>query len=170
MDNEVEVNIEEESIYDVFKEYLNQVNTRVTSDSYLLRNGEPFITESLALLSEYLWQNNLREIPIEKFYSLLDGSKEYQKDNSKADILINEGLVVTRDMREKQEFVSFTYDILAGYIIGENLIKNNNKIGYFISSKFIGKIYQDSEQHPLFEDIITSLCLLLHTTKENIFS
>ncbi len=165
---EIEVNIEEESTYDVFKEYLRQVNQRVTQNNHLLREGEPFISESLALLSNYLWQNNLREIPIDKFYRIIDGNKKYEKDKSKADILINEGLVVTRDMREKQEFVSFTYDILAGYIISENLIASND-VKYFISSKFIEKINQDTSQHPMYEDVISSLCLLLPQLKNMSF-
>ena len=164
--NEIEINIEEESTFDVFRKYLSQVNKRVTQNSHLLRVDEPFITESLSLISNYLWQNNTREIPINDFYNLIDGNKEYEKDKSKAEILINEGLVVTRDMREKKEYVSFTYDILAGYIISENLILNNQNLKYFISSEFIDKIIQDTGQHPLFEDVISSLCLLLPQLKK----
>jgi hypothetical protein len=158
---EVEVNIEEESTYDIFTEYLNQVNIRVTNNSYLLRINEPFITSSLSKLSNYLWENNLREIPIQVFYSLIDGDLPYEKDKSKADILINEGLVLTRDMRDKHEYASFTYDILAGYIIGENLIRNNLRLDYLSSNKFIQKILNEKGQHPLSEDVISALCLLL---------
>jgi len=162
----VEVNIEEESTFDIFNEYLNQVNKRVTANSHLLKDNEPFIFDSLSLLSDYLWENNAREIPIQEFYGLVDDGKEYQKDNSKAEILIHEGLVITRDIREDFEYVSFTYDILAGYIISENLIKRKQSLMYFVSNDFIEKIKQENEQHPLFEDVLSSLCLLLPLFKE----
>ena len=161
----VEVNIEEESTYDVFKEYLDQVNHRVTNSNHLLRSNEPFINNSLSTLSEFLWENDLREIPIDKFYTLIDGDKEYDKDNSKADILINEGLVMTRDIREKIEFVSFTYDMLAGFLIGVSLIKRTNHLKYFTSTKFITKIIQEKGQHPLYEDVLYALCMLLPQLK-----
>ena len=159
--NDVEVNIEEESTFDVFNEYLKQVNKRVTHNSHLLKQNESFISESLAILSIYLWQSNLREIPVKDFYYLIDGNKAYEKDKSKADILINEGLVVTRDMRGEQEYVSFTYDMLAGYMISENLIQRNQDVKYFISKNFIEKIVQENGQHPFYEDVITALSLLL---------
>jgi len=164
--NEVKINIEEESDYDVFKEFLSQVNKRVTQNNPLLRANEPFIPESLSKVSAYLWENNLREIPLQEFYLLIDGDNPYEKDKSKAEILINEGLLVTRDIRDYEEYVSFTYDILAGYIISENLIKTNDDPQYFTSIEFKKKIIQDKEQHPLFEDIIASLCLLLPQLKD----
>ncbi|WP_338791834.1 hypothetical protein [Bernardetia sp. MNP-M8] len=163
---EIAVNLEEESSYDVFKEYLNQVNKRVTNSNPILKNNEQFVAESLKKLSSYLWKNNLREIPINDFYNLIDGNSNYEKDKSKADILINEGLVITRDMRSKSEYVSFTYDILAGFVIGESLIENNSNISYFLSKKFIRKTIYNNEQHPLFEDIISALCLLLPQIKQ----
>lgn len=163
--NEVEVNVEEESTYQVFNEYLNQVNKRVTTSNHLLKAGDRFIHESIAKLSNYLWDENLREIPVVDFYSLIDGSKDYEKDRSRADILINEGLVVTRDMRHESEYVSFTYDILAGYTISESLVRANSDLKHFTSNKFINKIIQKGKQHPLYEDIISALCLLLPQLK-----
>src|SRR5690606_37713409 len=161
----VEVNIEEESTYDVFNEYLDQVNRRITNNNHLFRANEPFINNSLSVLSEFLWENDLREIPIDKFYNLIDGDKEYNKDNSKADILINEGLVMTRDIREEIEFVSFTYDMLAGFLIGVRLIERTNNLKYFTSTKFINKIIREKGQHPLYEDVLYALCMLLPKLK-----
>ncbi len=163
---EVEVNIEEESMYDVFKEYFNRINKKLKNTHLLLRRDEQFVSESLLSLSSYLWVNNVREIPLAAYYKLIDGDKPYEKDNSKADILLNEGLLVARDMRNKQEYVSFTYDILAGFMISESLIYSNKNINYFTSYKFIEKIIYGNKQHPLFEDVITSLCLLLPQLKK----
>lgn len=149
----------------MFREYLNQVNKRVTSNDPILKANENFIAESLSKLSLFLWENNTREIPINEFYNLIDGKSAYEKDRSKADILINEGLVITRDMRSKNEYISFTYDTLAGFMIGEYLIQKHPDVSYFISKKFIQKIINSNRQHPLFEDIMTSLCLLLPQLK-----
>lgn len=164
--NEIEVNVEEDSTFDIFDEYLKQVNKKITRDNHLFKENEPFIQQSLSTLSNYLWNNNLREIPVHIFYTLIDGTKTYQKDTSKADILIHEGLVVTRDMRNVEEYVSFTYDILAGYMIGQYLIQSNKTLTYYTSNKFIQKISQENGQHPFYEDIISSLALLLPQLKQ----
>lgn len=166
---EVAVNIEEESTYDVFSEYLGQINKRVTSNSPILKTNEQFISEALHKLSTYLWSKNVREIPIIKFYGLIDGNCDYEKDKSKADILINEGLVFTRDIRDQGEYVSFTYDILAGFMIAESLINNNHPNSFFTSKRFIQKIVHKRKQHPLFEDVISALCLLLPQVKQTRF-
>ncbi|KGN71761.1 hypothetical protein [Porphyromonas sp. COT-108 OH1349] len=166
--NEVAVNIEEESTYDVFTEYLSQINKRVTSNSPILRTNEQFISNALDKLSTYLWSNDVREIPINEFCELIDNNINYEKDKSKADILINEGLVLTRDMRDNSEYVSFTYDILAGFMIAESLI-NNHPNSFFTSKRFIQKIICKRKQHPLFEDVISALCLLLPQIKQTTF-
>lgn len=166
--NGVAVNIEEESTYDVFREYLSQINKRVTSNSPILRTNEPFISNALDKLSTYLWSNNVREIPINKFYELIDNNINYEKDKSKADILINEGLVLTRDMRDNREYVGFTYDILAGFMIAKSLIYNHPD-SFFTSKKFIQKIICKRNQHPIFEDVISALCLLLPRIKQTTF-
>lgn len=164
--DEVAVNIEEESSYDVFHEYLELVNNRVTNSNPILKANERFIADTLHKLSLFLWDKNLREIPIDEFYNLIDGKSDYEKDKSRADILINEGLVVTRDMRDKSEYISFTYDILAGFMIGEHLIRKHPNISYFIGKEFIQKITVDAKQNPFYEDVISALCLLLPQLKQ----
>lgn len=161
--SEVSVNLEEESTYDIFNEYLSQINQRVTKEHPLLRSGENFIFSNIKKLSIYLWENQLREIPLDEFYNIIDGTNAFEKDKSKAEILINEGLVFNRDIRVEQEFVSFTYDILAGYMISKTLIENHSSTSYFVSNGFISKI----KPHPYLEDVATSLCLLLPQFKKN---
>jgi hypothetical protein len=158
---EISVNIEEESSYDIFKEYLGQINRKVTRNNPLFRSGENFISVSLNKLANYLWVNNLRELAVADFYILIDGSVSYEKDRSKADVLLDEGLVINRDIRSETEYISFTYDVLAGYIIAENLIDTHKNLSYFKSNKFIKQIFLPEGQHPLFEDVIAALCLLL---------
>ncbi|HCM35443.1 hypothetical protein [Chryseobacterium sp.] len=166
---EIAVNIEEESSYDIFNEYLSQINKKVTRNNPILRSNENFISVSLKKLSNYLWVNNLRELPVGDFYVLIDENDNYEKDKSKADILLDEGLVINRDIRSETEYISFTYDVLAGYMIAENLITNNADLSFFKSKKFIGQVFLPGGQHPLFEDVIAALCLLLPQLKNTTF-
>lgn len=166
---EISVNLEEESSYDVLNEYLRQINSRVTKNNPILKNNEIFISTALKKLSNYLWENNLREMSVEHFYKLIDGESSYEKDKSKADILLHEGLVINRDIRSTVEYISFTYDVLAGYMIAENLIENHSNLSFFKSNKFIKKVFLPEGQHPLFEDVVAALCLLLPQLKNSSF-
>lgn len=163
--SEISVNLEEESSYDVLNEYLRQINSRVTKNNPILKSNENFVSTALKKLSNYLWENNLREMSVEDFYKLIDGEASYEKDKSKADILLHEGLVISRDIRSTVEYISFTYDVLAGYMIAENLIDNHSNLSFFKSSKFINKVFFPVGQHPLFEDVVAALCLLLPQLK-----
>jgi len=156
----VEVSIEEESMIDIFEEYFGQVNRRVTTNSHLLKENESFIQDSLSSISNYLWESNLREISVQKYYEIIDGVSIYNKDSSKADILIHEGLMINRDIRGANEYVSFTYDAMAGYLISKNLLSTTSDLEFLTNNDFINKISNKKSQHPLWEDIIYSLCLL----------
>lgn len=161
---EIAVNVDEESTYDIFQQYLSQVNARISRSNPILKESENFLFAALSTLARFLWINNLREIPLDTFFQLIDGSAKYEKDKSKAEILIHEGLVVTRDIRDKNEFISFTYDILAGYLVAEYLIKTES-LKQFTSDKFIKKIVAEDRQHPLFEDVVFAVCMLLPQLK-----
>ncbi len=162
----VAINIEEETTFSIFNEYLSQVNRRVTRDHPCLRTNEPFIQNATQKIAAHLWEENLRELPIDKYLSIIDGDSNYEKDKSKAEILINEGLIMSRDMRDYNEYVSFTYDVLAGFLIGEYLIQFHDNPSYFLSDEFINKIFNSSGRHPLCEDIISSVCKLLPKLKQ----
>ena len=160
LNEEIEVNVTEESLYDIIESYLKQINKRVTLNHPLLRENEKFIFESLDRLAEYLWIENKREIDIKTFHKLIDGDNPYKKDFYKADILINEGLVFTKDIRGEGEFVSFTYQVFSGYFVAISLIKVHEP-EYFVSHEFVDKLFKEDKEHPLYDDIINSLCLLL---------
>ena len=165
----VEVNVAEESTYDVFKEYLEQVNKRVVATSHLLRANEAFIQTSLTVIAGYMWANQVREMPIDEFYYRVDGAAGYDKDKSKADILIHEGLVITRDVREESEYIRFTYDMLAGYVLARDLIAKHQDLRYFVRKRFVKNVRMQERQHPLAEDVFSALCFLLPQMKQTTF-
>lgn len=164
---EVFINLEEESAFGIFDDYLAQINKKVTTNSPILREGDKFIQKSLNKIAKDLWENNSREISIDDFYDLIDGNHPYEKDLSKADILISEGLVINRDNRNDEEYISVTYDLLAGYLIAKNIIESTNfQITDLLSDQFISRIIHGENQHPLYDDIIYSICLLLPQIKQ----
>jgi hypothetical protein len=165
LDGEVAVNIDDDSTYDVLEEYIRQVNQRITSSNDLFVSGDQFVSTSLKSIADCLWENNEREVLIQEYYQLIDGEGKYTKDTSKAEVLLHEGMLITRDMRDGIEYVSFTYDVLAGYMITRSLVQDNQNPKYFVSTKFIDKIFQGSNAHPLYEDVLASLCLVLPQRK-----
>ena len=158
---EVFVNIETNSNNDLFTAYFDKVNQKVVRENHFLRPRERFIQESMEKIARYLWENNLREIPVNDFHVLMDGNNPYRQGESRADILINEGLVLTRDFRHNEEFVSVTYEIIAGFIIADYLVRILG-VDYLIpEGPFHQKVNRAAQPHPLYENIIGELALLL---------
>jgi len=79
--------------------------------------------------------------------------------------LLDEGLLIKRTIFDKKEKVGFVYDLLGGYLIAKYLLegKNANDIKNLVKSKdFEEKLLGDHTKcHPLFEDILRSVCVLL---------
>ena len=167
--SEIEVRIEDETVFDVFELYLKTINDKVTTERVFLRSGEEFIKSHLIKIAKKMWEENTREIELSSFYELMDGNKEYEKDKSKADLLVDEGLLISRDNYHNKEYISFTYDLMAGYFIAKRILDESKDIAELISRpEFFNKLRRNiSNQllHPLFEDILHSLSILLPQMK-----
>lgn len=163
---EVEVIIDDDSSNSLFETYFAQINTAVTLKSHLLRKNEQFIQTNLSKIARYLWENSAREIAIEDYFELIDGSGHYNEETSRADILIREGLIITRDLRSEKEFISITYELMSGYLIAKYLIDNISEEDLLPHSDFHKKISSETEQHPLYENIIEELALLFPKHKQ----
>ncbi len=68
----VSVRLEDETTFEIFDKYLEQINEHLVSSKSFLRPNEPFVQTSLRKIGEYLWDNNSRDIPIDTYYSLID--------------------------------------------------------------------------------------------------
>ncbi|ALL05586.1 hypothetical protein AQ505_08830 [Pedobacter sp. PACM 27299] len=158
--NEVEVFIDDDSSDSLFETYFKQINTSVTLKYHMIRKNDPFIQNGLAKIARYLWENNAREISIADYYTLIDGPGDYSEETSKADILIKEGLIITRDLRSEKEFISITYELMSGYLIARYLIDNLSEKDFQPQKDFHKKVSTKSERHPLYENIIGELALL----------
>lgn len=162
---EVEVIVDDDSSNALFETYFQQINVSVALKSHLIRRNEKFIQNSLSKIAKYLWENNAREIAIDTYYELIDGTGPYNAETSRADILINEGLIITRDYRTEQEFISITYELMAGYLIAKYLMDNLTEQDFMPGQKFHQKVGIESERHPLYENIIEQLALIFPKDK-----
>jgi hypothetical protein len=162
---ETEVTIDDDSSNELFETYFNQINISVSLKSHLVRRNELFIQSSLSKIAKYLWENNVREIEIDTYYNLIDGTTPYNSETSRGDILINEGLIITRDYRSNYEFVSITYELMAGYLVSNYLIKNLSEQEFMPGSEFHQKIGAENERHPLYENIAEELALIFPKEK-----
>lgn len=157
---QVEVIVDDDSSNALFETYFQQINTSVTLKSHLIRRNETFIQTSLSKIAKYLWENSVREIAIDTYYELIDGTSPYNAETSRADILINEGLIITRDYRTEQEFISITYELMAGYLIAKYLIENLTEQEFMPGQTFHQKAGIETDRHPLYENIIEELALI----------
>jgi hypothetical protein len=162
---EVEVNIDSDNSDDLFEMYFKKINDTVVSKVHFLRKNESFITTSLAIIARYLWEHDTREIPLDIYYRLLDGDS-YNAEISKADLLINEGLLITRDFRLTGEHISITYELMSGYLIARYLVSSLTVNDFKPRGEFHNKIGLEGEGHPLCENIIGELALLFPKYKE----
>jgi hypothetical protein len=157
----VQVNINSDSNDQLFGLYFQQINDKLVKTSQLLRRNQPFVADSMNAIAAYLWENNLREIPIDVFYALIDGNIPYERGSSKADLLIDEGLVLTRNIRNTGEFVSITYELIAGYIIAKHLATRHTAEYFAVNGGFHQKVKDHDSRHPLYENIVEEVALLL---------
>ena len=76
-------------------------------------------------------------------------------EKSKAKALIDEGLLLTRDLGKQEEFITFTFELLGGYLIARNLFEYNKHliIEFLNSSETTEKLFSDNKSrlHPLYE-------------------
>jgi len=162
---EVDVVIDDDSSNSLFETYFKQINATIALNSHLVRKNEPFIQNSLSKVAQFLWEKSTREIEVNQYYELIDGPGNYDAENSRAEILINEGLIITRDYRSDQEFISITYELASGYLIAKYLIESLKDEDFIPGGVFHQKIGTEDNRHPLYENIIEELALIFPKDK-----
>lgn len=160
------VYIGEQSIYEVFDQYVQQCNKRVCK-IFELHPDVRIIDDCLRKMAESLWNRQGRHIPIAELTLLLDDTplNKINWDKSKSKMLLSEGLLASRDYVGTGEVVFFTYELIGGYLIAKYLLqKNTDNLSSFITSKDIKTLlFSDKkrERHPLWSDIGRSLAALM---------
>ena len=168
-ENEVQVYVGEQTLFEVFDEYLNQCN-RAVCDRLRLHSKTHIILPTLNKMAEYLWQHRRRDISFDELIQIVDGQSREHLDwqSSKTRAIESEGLLVYRDWADVGEVMHFTYDLLGGYLIAKYLVEQaeDNVQGFLNSEEIIAALFSEDYQtlHPMHEDIVRCLAALLPST------
>ena len=175
--------IGEQALFEIFDEYLVVCNKAIC-DSLNRHESASIVQTELNKIAEYLWTNRCRHIPFEKLGDIVDSKPldELDWDSSKSQAILNEDLLVYRDWGHFGESVSFTYDLLGGYLIAKYLVEQaaDEMQGFINSEEVVGALFSEDYQtlHPMHEDISRCLAALipsktgeyLHNLSENIIA
>ncbi|MGG3466781.1 hypothetical protein ABES02_04420 [Neobacillus pocheonensis] len=163
---ETRVYINEQSMFNILDAYLNQCDTLI-SEKLGLHPRRKDVLKRLKELGRYLWDNNTRFIPLETATDILDGDRLGNWNNSLEKHLTDENLLIYRDWKREQdeEVISFTYDLLGGYLIASYLLQRNKDslLEFFNDQYTISLLFGEefNARHPLHEDINRCLAALL---------
>ena len=166
---EIEVYGGEQTLFEVFDEYLDQCNKAIC-DRLNLHPKTIIVQPALNKMAAHLWENRSREIPFEELVRIVDGQSREHLDwpSSKTYAIESEGLLVYRDWVGVGEVMHFTYDLLGGYLIAKYLVDQaSDDVQAFLNSEeavalLFGEDYQIL--HPMHEDICR--CLAAHVPAE----
>ena len=163
---EKEIYVGEETLFEVFDEYLNQCN-RAVCERLGLHPKTIIIQPALNKMAAYLWQHSSREIPFEELVRIVDGQSREHLDwqSSKTRAIESEGLLVYRDWAGVGEVMHFTYDLFGGYLIAKYLVEQaaDDVHGFLNSEEATAVLFGKDHQtlHPMEEDICRCLAALL---------
>jgi hypothetical protein len=151
------VSFQNEDLFDVFDEYLIKANTRVVENLGLeTRYNKTFSKDILEKISNYFWENSRRDIDLKDLMPSVVNEKQLT-------IFEGEDLLIFRDWG-KEEVVTFTYDLLSGYLVAKIILEDISTIGelqtFFNSDKFKKELLTDETLHPLYNDILRCFSVL----------
>lgn len=166
-ENEVQIYVGEQTLFEVFDEYLEQCN-EVVCNRLGLRRGTLIVQPILNKIAEQLWQNRSRNILVEEMVKLTDNQllSDLNWSLSKACAIEAEGLLVCRSLWKGKDAMYFTYDLLGGYLIAKYLVEQAADVKEFLNNEdMVALLFGENSQdlHPLHEDICGCLAALLPT-------
>jgi len=164
---EKQIYLGEQTLLQVFEEYVTKCNEAVCS-KISKHPSTHIVQNALRELAKELWERKSRYVPLSDAVKLIDSKdmKHVDWTNSITYAILDEGLLINRDLINRQDVVLFAYGLLGGYIIAKEIISGftPQKIEEFVKSqKFKNYLLSDnfSDKHPLHEDILRCVALLL---------
>ena len=156
----------EQTLFEVFEEYLQQCN-RAVCNHLGLHPRTPIVQPALNRVAEYLWKNRCRYIPLEELVHIVDNQPLEKLDwlLSKTHAIESEGLLVCRDWIAVGEVMYFTYDLLGGYLIAKYLVQQaaDNVQDFLHREETVAALFNENRQilPPMRDDILRCLAALL---------
>ena len=166
---EKQIYVGEQTLFEVFEEYLNQCNRAVCNR--LERHPNTSIVQpALNKMAEYLWQNRSRDIPLDELVHIVDGQSREKLDwwSSKTCAIVAEGLLVCQDWSKGKEVVYFTYDLFGGYLIAKYLIQQATDDGQGFLQHAVSELFGEENRtlYLLLNGVIKCLTKLLPSKME----
>lgn len=161
---EKQIYVGEQTLFEVFEEYLNQCN-RAVCDRLGLHPSTPIVQPALNKMAKYLWRNRRRHVLLDELVLIVDGQarEKLSWQTSKTCAIVAEGLLVCQDRSEGKNVVYFTYDLLGGYLIAKYLIQQAIDDGQGFLRRSVSKLVSEDSRtlHPLLNGVIKCLTTLL---------
>ncbi len=157
-----EVFLGAQTLYTVLQRYLARTS-RSLAAKLDLRPSERLVEDALATLCKQLWESGRRTLPIDDAMRLLDGSHPTGWERSLTRALLDEGLLIHKDLSQDEgEQVEFTYDLLGGYLIARQLLAgvSQKQLEDLVSSEpLLTRLASADagERHPLSADVVRGL-------------
>ncbi len=141
-------------IFDVFEQYIDRCNNNIVDTLGLAqRFNTNFLRGKLGIVVKEFWESDCSEVPLSNYLPAVINEQELIA-------IEGEHILVFRDKSDHNEVLTFTYDLLAGYLIAKHIMSVYNSyesISVLLASEQISKL----SNHPLFDDISRCLCCLL---------
>ena len=165
---EKQVYVGEQTMFDVFDEYLVQCNEAVCK-ILDLDSGECIVQSALIKMAIYLWKHRSRHIPRNELARIIDGESldKLKKSSSKMFAIESEGLLlVFRDMVDGTEVMRFTYDLLGGYLIAQCLVQQASNRRQVFLQRVVTKLFgKDRRVRSAFLNRIKNFAMALFPKK-----
>ena len=165
-DTEIDIYVGEQTLFEVFDEYLKHCN-RSVCHRLGLHPKTSMIQPVLTKIGEYFWEHRSRHIPLEELVLIVDKQSREQLEwlTSKTHAIEDEGLLIYRDWGQDEDVMYFTYDLLGGYLIAQYLLQQTSDgVEDFLNCEdtmaaLFGEDYE--ALHPMHSDISRCLAALL---------
>ena len=152
---EVQVYVGEQSLFEIFDEYLEQLDISVR-DHFGHHKETHIVDSALSKIAAYLWKHRSRSIPLKKLVCMID-DQPFDKvvwQSSKTRAIVDEGLLlIYKDWVDDTEVVGFTHDLLGGYLIARYLVQQpaNQRQGHL--HHIVSNLFGKRNLHPLPSEI-----------------
>ncbi len=167
-DNETIVDKEifsELQVIDIFKKFVKDENKEFNESLDFLPTSNIFL-DSIKKVAINLWENLSRSILFDNFILSIEGRiLNGGWDRSISKKLLDKGLIFNRNIFEEEDYVIFTFDYFAGYLIAIWLVEKYSK--KLRKKKIPRRILKKLLKHPLSEDILYFLSVLIITEFES---